>query len=348
MLVERVLEVNSDALAEYDRVADFHHRCLQVQTEKDVGFLGVGDFAFEIFAQFLDGHGARINHLSLLKCDVLLEDLHATRILLGDELDGNIGGLSDGGGLLGAIEIAFCHVGNVSPTCLRPDAKSVRILLRVRLNWLRDPAVRVSFTQDRVDGRSHDSLVLGLNFGLVLRLGLFRIQWHVVALAAQFGNAILQLVQRSGDVRQFDDVGVWRFGQVAQVGQIVRNTLGFLQGVRKQGKDPAGQTDVAGNDVDVCGSTKLGHNGIQAVRGQCRSLVRFSVDDRSLRIGNRVVSVVGRRRMHSSARGRETRTGQTAHEGTACTGSSQRQVALRSQRRSGGDRGDLSQHCLRV
>jgi len=82
---------------------------------------------------------------------------------------------------------------------LGPDSHTVWILLGVGLDRRGNPTIRVSLSQDRVDGTAHYGLVSLLDFSLAIVLWLTRIHWDIITLGTQFGNAIFELIQRSGN-----------------------------------------------------------------------------------------------------------------------------------------------------
>ena len=102
-------------------------------------------------------------------------------------------------------------------TGLTPDSHTVRIFLRVRLDGWSDTTVGITFSKDGVDGTSHDGLVTSLDFSFGVVLWFPWIKWYVVSFGTKFCDAVLQLVERSGNVGQFDDVG---FGGLCQFSQV--------------------------------------------------------------------------------------------------------------------------------
>ena len=114
-------------------------------------------------------------------------------------------------------------------------------------------------------------------FGVVRRL--FRIIGNVVAVCLQFLDRSDQLRNRGADIGQLDDVGLWRLGQLAQVGKLITDALLFGQVLRETGENAACERDIAQLDVDAGGSGESLNDGQKRVRRQCRRFVGFGVDN---------------------------------------------------------------------
>ena len=95
----------------------------------------------------------------------------------------------------------------------------MRVLLGVRLHRRRRAAVGVALAQDRVHGRALDLVVAGADVALLVGGRVLRVVGQVVALLVQLGDRGLELRHRGADVRQLDDVGLGRRGQLAELGQ---------------------------------------------------------------------------------------------------------------------------------
>ncbi len=65
VLLEGVLVVDLDAVAEDDRVGDLHHRRLHVQREQDAGLAAVVELALVELAQRLLAHEHRVDDLAV-------------------------------------------------------------------------------------------------------------------------------------------------------------------------------------------------------------------------------------------------------------------------------------------
>ena len=80
----------------------------------------------------------------------------------------------------------------------------------------------------------------------------FRVVRQCEALGLQFFDRGLQLRNRGADVRQLDDVGFRRNGQVAQFGEVVG--YGFVtQLLGEAGQDAPCKRDIAGFHGDISG-----------------------------------------------------------------------------------------------
>ena len=122
---------------------------------------------------------------------------------------------------------------------------------RVGLHRRRRAPIRVALAQHRVD-RAALHPVVGLTRLLrVVRARVVRVVGDVVARLLQLLDRRLQLRDRGADVRQLDDVGLGRLGQLAELAQRVRDALLVGQPVRELGQDPARQRDVAQLDLDA-------------------------------------------------------------------------------------------------
>jgi hypothetical protein len=99
----------------------------------------------------------------------------------------------------------------------------VRVLAGEGLDRRGRAAVGVALAQDRVDRGALDA-VIGLARGALLvgrrRVGVVR---DVVAGVLELLDRALELRDRGADVRQLDDVRLGRLGQLAELGQRVRD-----------------------------------------------------------------------------------------------------------------------------
>ena len=126
-------------------------------------------------------------------------------------------------------------------------------------------------------------VVASADLALLVGLRVVGVVGEGVALALQLGDGVLQLRDRRADVRQLDDVGLGRLGQLAQLGQGVGDALLRLEVVGERGDDPAGQRDVAGLDRHP-GRAGVGlDDREEGVGGQQRRFVGVGVDDRRVR-----------------------------------------------------------------
>ncbi|MNX83836.1 hypothetical protein D3C86_1156140 [compost metagenome] len=156
----------------------------------------------------------------------------------------------DQGSFFAAVEIAGAHVSDVGFGVFGPGAHFVRVLARVVLHRQRCATVGVAFTQYRVHGAALDLVVTRLGVFVGVAGHGFRIVREVVTLSLQLFDRGLQLWHRSADVRQLDDVGFRRNGQVAQFGEVVG--YGFVaQLLGEAGQDAPCKRDIAGFNGDI-------------------------------------------------------------------------------------------------
>ncbi len=109
MLVERVLVVDRDAVAEHDGIGDLHHRRLEVQRQQHTVFLRHVDLLGVEVAQRSDVHHRGVDDLARLQW----ESLSLSTVTLPsaiDELDLDVAGLVHGGRGLGFVEVLAGHV----------------------------------------------------------------------------------------------------------------------------------------------------------------------------------------------------------------------------------------------
>mmetsp|Transcript_8440 Transcript_8440/g.17569 ORF Transcript_8440/g.17569 Transcript_8440/m.17569 type:complete len:251 (-) Transcript_8440:102-854(-) len=202
--------------------------------------------------------------------------------------------VSDGCRLLRTVEVSLGHVRDVGTAGLGPEPHAVRVFLCVCLDGRGDTAIGISLSQDRVDGTAHNGLVRLLDFDLALVLWFAGVDWNVVALGTQLGNAILELVEGSRNVGKLNDVGIRSLCHFPEIREIVWNTLVRFELVGEEGQDAARQRNVAGDDVDIREGADLVHYGKETVGCECRGFVGFCVNDRRLGIGKRCVGMVRR------------------------------------------------------
>ncbi len=123
----------------------------------------------------------------------------------------------------------------------------------VLLDRGRDTSIRVPFTQHGIDRAAKHPGVLRLD---LLRLGGLRILGVVgngEALFLELLDCVFELRDRRTDVGQLDDVGVRRFGERTELGEIVRLPAFGGQALRKVGEDTTGKRDVARLHHDASG-----------------------------------------------------------------------------------------------
>ncbi len=249
VLGEGLREEGADHVAEDDRVGDLHHRGLQVHGVQDALGLGAGDLGREELAQRGDAQHGGVDDLVLLHGHGLAQ--HRGGAVVADQLDPQRAVLGDHHGLLRGAEVVLAHGRHVGLGLGGPGAHAVRVVLGVVLHRGRGAAVGVALAQDRVDRGSLDLVVAGADVALLVGLRVVRVGRQRVALALQLGDGGLELRDGRRDVRQLDDVGGGRLGQLTELRQGVRDALVLGQVLREQGDDAAGQRDVAGLDRDT-------------------------------------------------------------------------------------------------
>ena len=276
VLVEHVLVVNADGVAEDDRVGDLHHGRLDVQGPHHAGFLAVLQGLLEEVTQLAAAHEHAVEHFAFLQGELFLDlDL----AVLADELDAHVTGLGHGDRLLAGEEVAAAHVVGVGLRSHAPLAHAVRVLAGIGLDRGRGAAVGVAFAQNRVHGAAQDLGVAAANFFVFVVLRIFREVRNVIALSLQLGDGCLELRYGGADVRQFDDVGVRLQGQLGQFGQVVIDALVGVQAVGKACQDPSSKRDVAGFNGDVSRGGKGFYNWQKRIGSEGRSFVGEGVDD---------------------------------------------------------------------
>ncbi len=154
----------------------------------------------------------------------------------------------------------------------------MRVLARVVLDRQRGAAIGVAFAQNRVHGAALGLVVACAGFFFRVSGRVFRVVRNVVALILKLLDGRLQLRDRGADVRQLDDVGLWRSGQFAQLGEMIRHFFVGKQ-FREAGKNTARQRNVACFHVDIGGCRERFDNRQQGVGGEGRSFVGEGVDD---------------------------------------------------------------------
>jgi hypothetical protein len=155
----------------------------------------------------------------------------------------------------------------------------MRVLACILLDGLRCAAVRVAFTQYRID-RAADALAeAGFQRLVGVGLWIFRVVRQLVAMALQFFDASHQLGDRGADVRQLDDVGVRQLGQGAQFGQGIRYFLFVGQEFAELGQHARCYRNVTADHVYTSLRGELLDYRQQGVSRQQRRFVSERVDN---------------------------------------------------------------------
>ena len=151
-------------------------------------------------------------------------------------------------------EVVGAHRRDVGPGVGGPGAHRVRVAARVVLHGGGGPAVGVAFAQNGVHRAALDPVVACPDLLLLVGARLVRVVGQGVALGLQLGDGGLELRHRGRDVRELDDVGLGRLGQLAELGERVADPLLLGEAVGEGGDDPAGERDVTGLHVDAGGA----------------------------------------------------------------------------------------------
>ncbi|MDQ1112894.1 hypothetical protein QE418_002342 [Microbacterium testaceum] len=287
--VEHVGEERLDDVTEDDRVADLHHRGLEMHRVEHVVGLRFGQRVGE---ESVEGRGREEGGIH----DLALEDLQA----LFERLRGAVGRhvldrehvvVGEDDRLLVRAEVVVTEGRDAGLRALGERLVAVRVLLRVVLHRERRATVAVALAQHGVHGGSLDAVVAGAHVLVFDARRLVRVVRDVVALRLELGDGRLQLRDGCRDVGQLDDVRLRQRRETAQLGQRVADLLLGGEALREGREDAAGERDVAGLDVDTRLLRDGLHDGQERRGGKCRRLVGVRVDDggighvRSLRRG---------------------------------------------------------------
>ncbi|RMS09931.1 hypothetical protein ALP75_201126 [Pseudomonas syringae pv. actinidiae] len=266
-----------DDLTEHDRVGDLHHGGFQMHREQNALLAGVFDLGGNEAAQGFGAHDRAVNDFASLDGSFFLQNGGGAVLSDQFDLDGVIG--CDLGSFFAAVEVAVAHVRNVGLGVGSPRAHFVWVLARVILDRQRGTAIGVAFAQHRVHGAALGLVVTCAGFFFRVSGRFFRVVGNLVALILKLLDGRLQLRDRGADVRQLDDVGFWRSGQFAQLGEMIRHLLIGAKRLREAGKNTARQRDVARFHVDIGGGCESFDDRQQRVGGEGRSFVGEGVDD---------------------------------------------------------------------
>ena len=239
VLADEVGEKNLHRMAEEHGVGDLHHGGLEMEREKQAEFGRGGDLFFEKCDQSFCAHESRVENLSSLQLDPLLQDDRRSSGG-GEEFDGCCGGRGDRHGLLVRKEVIRVHGGHAGLGIRRPCSHLVRMLAGIVFDRFGCPAVGVAFAQDGIDCAALYFVIPRL--GLLLRAGggCFRVVGEGKTLRLQLGDRCFELGHRGAYVGKFDDVGPGLKGQGAELGQGIGRLLPGRQKVGKSGKDASG------------------------------------------------------------------------------------------------------------
>ena len=122
-------------------------------------------------------------------------------------------------------------------------------------------AVRIAFSQNRVNGAAKYFGVAGLDFFFLFVFRFNRIVWNLEALILEFFDRGSQLRNRGRNIRKLDNIGFGPVGQFTEKSQIVAVALFFRQIFRKAGKNAACKRNVAQFEFNAAGAAKVSMMG---------------------------------------------------------------------------------------
>ena len=157
--LEDLGQEGSDHVAEDDRVADLHHRRLEVHREEHVVGLGPGDLVAQEGVERSDPHDGGVDDLALEHRQRLLE--HRGGAVGSDVLDGQDVVAAEHDRLLVVAEVVDAHRRDVGLALGAPRAHRVRVLAGVVLHGRGRAPVGVALAQNRVDRAALDLVVAG-------------------------------------------------------------------------------------------------------------------------------------------------------------------------------------------
>ena len=272
VLLESILVVNPDAVAEDDRVRNLHHRCLDVQREHHAGFAGIFQLGFIEFTKRFLAHIHAVDDLAFEQRELRLENQGLAA--LGEQFHLDITCLVQRQRLFAVIEVTVRHVGNVSAGGHAPFAHRMRVLAGVALDGQRCTAVGVAFAQHRIDRTAQTLRVARLDCLLFVRLRVFRKIRNIEAALLQFLDRCRQLRQGSADVRQLDNIGIGQQGQASKFAEGIRHFLLVSQHIREFSKNTGRNRDIGLLDLDTGRRSEGSNDGQKSTGSQQWRLVR--------------------------------------------------------------------------
>ena len=263
VLIEHLVEVRADDMAEQDWVGDLHHGRLQVRREQQVIVLGKCHLLAQEVIESLGGHESSVDDLAVFDLQAFLEHLFRAVSAFQHKLE--LVGTVDDDGFLIVGEVVVAHGGDRRLGICWPVLHGVWVLLSEVLHGLWCTAVGVTLTQHWVHGRTLDRVVALTNV-FFFRVG--RLVWvirKVVAVFLELLDGIFELHQGSRNVWQLDDVGLWLLCQFTELCQGVVHLLVFAQAFRELRDDAARQRDIGGFDINVRGGSKSLHYWLERI-----------------------------------------------------------------------------------
>ncbi len=277
MLLEYIGVENLDGVAKHDRVGNLHHGGFQMKRQELSLFLGNFNLLGVESAQGLLANKRRGYDLTRLALELVFQHLDAA--VLAGKFNFELAAFTGSNRLLVGVKITTGHVGNFGDAVGTVGAKLVGIFLGEILDRDWRAAVRVALTQNRIDSAAEH---LGVFFGnrlLFVILRDFRVVGDLVPFGLQLGNSLFQLWHRSTDVRELDDIRLRSQGELAQLGQEVRDLLLRGQVFGKICDNTTGNGDVSGLNFNSGAFGECLHDRKQGVGCQCGSFIDFSPDN---------------------------------------------------------------------
>ena len=276
VLLEHRGQPGFDRVAKDDRVGHLHHRGLHMQREQHAFGLGLIDLVGQEGVQSRARHKRCVhNGAGGIGHAVLQHSFAIGRF----QNDFGRCGLIQRRGFFVREEIIAGHRGNARFAIGAPVAHAVRVVLGEFLDGGGGAAVRVAFAQNRVHGRAFDPVIFGAHGFFRVGFRGFGVIGDCETLGLQFLHSRDQLRDRSRDVRQFDHIGLGRFHQIPQFGQIVGDPLIVGQAFGEGGKDTTGKRDVLGAHCDVGSGCKSLNDRQERAAGKLGRLVHFGIDN---------------------------------------------------------------------
>ena len=277
VLVQRLLVVNRNAVAEDDGVGNAHHRRFQMQRQQHFFGFGLLHFRGVEPAQLPDAHHGAVDDFAGQQRDARFQ--RRNRPVGPDEFDGRHPRFAHGQRLFRAVEIARRHMGDAGFGNCRPLLHHpVGVALAVFLDGVGRAPVGVALPQYGVDGAAQHSGKARLD--LAFRIGgrFVGVVGNGVALFLQLPDGAFQLGNGGADVGQLDDVGARLFAQLGAHIQVVGDLLFVREVIGEIGDDAAGQRNVPGLQLHAGAVGKGPENRQQRMGGQRRRLIDFGVD----------------------------------------------------------------------
>ena len=277
MLVHDWLEEGAHGCPKQNGVRHFHHGGLHVEREQCTLVVHPVNFRGQEGFKLVHGQRCTVDDFAGLQGKAFFQDrLVAVAV---DVDDVHRGGVGHRHALLGAVEIAFGHARHTGEAVRGPSTHAVRVFLSVRLHRFGRAAVAVAFAQHGVHCGAFHLVVARFDAALFVRGGFVGVIGQVESQCLELSYCRLQLRDGGADVGELDDVGVWRFGQSAQLAQGVVGGLIAGQYLRHRRQNAAAERNVTGLHRHAGLASKCLNDGKKAVSRQGGCLVRKGVEN---------------------------------------------------------------------